>query len=434
MIPAKLTMIIAAELALLFAVICVVLIFKNRALKKVISGLQERMGEIVEALKVARAAKANSENNVGSTLKDYLSDQLTATKIYHSSLKSPQDIVLDIDPKAPLENRTAALRHAVLAAELEATTNTPKNETNWGKLSNKYDQIFGFYQDYAESGVELDTTGTTNTQEETDKLSEELTLAKKRINNLERFKQLYFELENSLEECKSEAEKHYNQLKELGQDSSDPQAFEQSLNAYHNSYEKVIDVIESGIESQVDEKLSEEVSGEIRHLRSVAADQHKIITNLQSRLRSQTTAEEKEAVVAEIQSELERQIRFVKESETCIHLMEEELNNANREINQLQLKLKKIPQIKQEFTDIRDQNDTLRDQVFSLKTANRRLTQVVKKQSSQPPEKAASSEDKNSEKEDIEEENEKLLQQISNMRTEYADLEEKFLDLKMQKT
>lgn len=432
MISANLAMIIAAELVILLVVICAIMAFKNRSLKRIIAKLQERLGQLVNELKAARASKAVISEAPSKTYNDYLSDMLETTQAHHASLNSSQDIVLDIDPQAPLENRTAALRNAVLLAEIEGSASNANNKTNWQKLNEKYEQIFNFYDDYANaSNPELDTP---NNNEELDKLTEELSTAKKRINNLERFKQLYFELESKLEDCKQEADKYYNELKALGADGvPDSKAFEQTLDSYHASYDAFTDLLGENLTAQEADTLSEDVGGEIRHLRSVAADQHRIITDLQKKLRNRDTNEDKETVIGEIQNELERQIRFVKESETCIHLMEEELNNANREISQLQAKIKKIPQIKSEYADVRDQNDSLRDQLFSLKTANRRLTQTVEKLSNQSTKPSVTpSQSPSSPSEVDNDENKRLKSELADLQEQYANLEEKFLDLKMQ--
>lgn len=71
---------------------------------------------------------------------------------------------------------------------------------------------------------------------------------------------------------------------------------------------------------------------EIAKLHNIAADQYRTIHELQQKLMSAITAEQKELAIQAIQQQLERQIRFVHESETCIQLLEDELTKAHAEI------------------------------------------------------------------------------------------------------
>lgn len=416
MLTSNVAILAAAEIALLFFVISVVLMLKNRALRKLVSKLQARLEQIVEDLKVARAQKKAPEpKQEAVTFATHIEKQLGFTKEYHNAQKPGQDIVLDIDPKIPLPRRAAALRHAILLAEKESTATTPNNLPNWDALNKRYQAIFSFQGDYATT--QDDGAG----QEEIDALTKELTTAKKRINNLEKFKQLYTDLEATLKDCKDTAQTHFNKLSEMASEVSDTEAFENSLAAYHSSYDAITSMIETGIDVPASKREGADSSGEIRHLRAVAADQHKIITGLQQKLRNMSTEEEKAEVVEELQEELNRQIRFAQESETCIQLMEDELHNANKEIEQLMTKLGKIGELKMELIETRDQNDKMRDQVFKLKTDNTKLRQKLDNAAKKAPANPVNSEDSAA-----------LKKELTDLQAMYADLEEKFLDLKLQ--
>lgn len=129
--------------------------------------------------------------------------------------------------------------------------------------------------------------------------------------------------------------------------------------------------------------------------------------------------EERAEVVEELQVELNRQIRFAQESETCIQLMEDELQNANKEIEQLTSKLGKVGELKMELIETRAQNEQMRDQLFKLKTDNRKLRQKADEMAKRPAEKSG-------------EDSTALKKELADLQAMYADLEEKFLDLKLQ--
>lgn len=415
MLSSNVAILAAAEVALLFLIISVVLIFKNRALQKLVNNLQKRLEQLVQDLKVARAAKKAPEKPPEPiTLASHIESQLKHTLEYHKEQTPTQDIALDIDPAIPLPRRAAALRHAVLLAEKESTANNPNNLPNWDSLNTRYAKIFDFYEEYS---APQEPAPSADSSEEIEALNTELTAAKKRINNLERFKQLYLDLENNLQDCKETAQRHYDDLSAMASQVEDSDAFEATLNAYHSSYDTITTMIENGVEEGEVARNTKDSSGEIRHLRAVAADQHKIITGLQEKLKNMSSEEERAEVVEELQEELNRQVRFVQESETCIQLMEDELQNANKELEQLQAKMGKVVELKTEIKDTRDQNQTLRADVAKLKADNQKLKKFIEQNNAQP----AKPEDSSA-----------LKKELADLQSMYADLEEKFLDLKLQ--
>lgn len=408
----SLYLIAAAEIAGLLLLVCVFLVFQNRSLRRVVRKLQERMEQLVQDLKLARAARREKPQESGPSYKQMLDKQLEQIRDHHQSLGNEQDIVLDIDPETPLPRRVAALRYAILLTEKEAASANPHASANWKMLERKYEQLFRFNQDY--SGKDSSAEG------ELDALREELTAAKKRINNLERFKALYFDLEEKWQDSKHEAKSHFDSLTQLTASADNADEIEAALHAYHNSYGDLGRMIEAGVDGAtiISGTQKDETAGELRHLRAVAADQHKIITELQRKLREASTAEAREEVVTELQGQLQKQIRFVQESETCIQLLEDELTNANKELEQLRGRLNQLPQVKTELKLLRDQNDDYELQMYALKSENRRLTSKMQQLASAPPP------DDN--------ENRQLKKALMEMESRYAELEEKFLDLKLQ--
>ena len=201
----------------------------------------------------------------------------------------------------------------------------------------------------------------------------------------------------------------------------DRDAFETALQSYHSAYNDVNALIENGIETPDADLLGmidEKSAGELKHLRSVAAEQHKIITQLQAKLENAKTDEDRNILVDGLKDELNKQQRFVQESETCIQLMEEELHTANKEITQLKDRLRTLPNIKTQLQEAKSQRDQYELKVYALTSENRKLQKKLK-------------EDKGTVTADSGE-SKKLKRELMDLEAKYASLEEKYLDLKIQ--
>lgn len=410
----NLILIFAAEVIALSLFAIAILVLKNRKLKNLISKMQKRLDEMVKQLRQKRPAPTEpapqpATNAPSESYQDHLDTQLELTKDYHYDLGSRQDISLDLDPDSPLQRRTAALRNAFLVAEKASVVED--QPVDWDLLATKYQQILAYNEDYAPQ-VEQST-------EDLTLLEEELEQAKKRINNLERFKTLYFELEEKWESAKSKANEHYAELKNLASSSDQSEGLESLIENYHLSYQSIDTIIEQGLSTDIEVgPASATHIAEIQKLRDVAADQHRIITELQEKLASAHSIEEKSEVVEGLQTELQKQARFLQESETCIKLMEDELNHANDQIDMLKSRAVMVPQLKAALKELQSNADR-RDQIVdSLKTENRRLAKKLQLAQEAPPESN--------------DEARKLRAELTNLQSKYNDLEEKFLNLKLK--
>ena len=74
-------------------------------------------------------------------------------------------------------------------------------------------------------------------------------------------------------------------------------------------------------------------------MRDLTSDQHNLINQLQQRLRDAQTPEEKTELISDLSKQLEQQKRYLKESESCIELMDNELDQANDKVRSLAAKL-----------------------------------------------------------------------------------------------
>jgi len=402
-----------AEVTLLLLVICAVLILQNRSLRQTLHKLKERVAKVMSDLHKARASSAQAAGQGGTNYREFVDSQLKMAIQHHKSLGSNQDIALDLEPGTPLPQRAAALRYALLIAEKEAFNKRDgKQEPDWDLLRQRYSQIFDYHTDFA--GV----AGSGASAEELAMIKHELDNAKKRAKNLEKFKELYLTLEEKWEESSAEAKTHFDTLSMLAAQLDNPNEFEAVLDKYNTVYADISELIGRGADEAAERTGADGSSDEVKRLREVATEQHKIISTLQKQLTEATTEQEKNEVVIGLQGELHKQIRFVQESETCIQLLEDELHTANKEIEQLKTRALKVQNLKAEMLELRKSNDELDLKVQTLGVENRKLQKRLQEIGSSPKVDAG--------------ESLRLRKELAEMEARYNDLEEKFLDLKLQ--
>lgn len=407
-----LILILSAEALIVCLFITGLLLLKNRRLRKLVAQLQARLIKLSERCKNLVTPTAPPPAPAPEVpYQERLDQQLEATKEYHFSLGSRQDIALDLDPDAPLARRTAAIRHAFLIAEKEATAT---DELNWNLLGSRYQQLLSFHEDYsAEPSAVL--------EQRVEQALDDLQLAKKRVANLERFKAMYFELEERWEKCRGKADERYTELQAMAAETAQPKDFHDLLEAYHSSYSDIDAIIEAGKNEPQEVSLgipADSQLHELRRLRSVTAEQHRIISELQNRLSSGSSLEEQTTVMESLQGELSKQARFLQESETCIRLMEDELANANRELEQIRNRASQAANLRVQVQELEETVATNDQIIGSLQQENRRLTKKLKVAQEAPPADSA--------------ETRALRKEVSSLQSRYNDLEEKFLNLKLK--
>jgi len=420
----NLAFIITVEVAGVLLIVCAILIYLNISQRKLIKKLQARMTELIEELQLARQTPpppAPPPQRPAKAYLAYVDEQIELSKEHHLTLDSEQDIALDLAPDVALPKRAAALRYAVFLAEKEALMAADGTDDDaafdWTQIHNKYHQIFDFYDDYS------DSPDTNDDAQIIAAMTQELLNAKKRINNLEKFKALYFDLEEQWEESKKDAQTLYSNLSSMADGSYDKQAYAEALKSYQTSYNNIDQIILQGVNDPnavIDpSKLSDiETTGELRHLKMVTADQHKIITDLQVKLKEASTDEMRGQVIGSLKEELNKQKRFLQESDTCIQVMEEELNNAHIELDQLKSRLKALPSIKTQMLDLRKQKDEYELKVYTLTSENRKMMKKINDDAlvtaADPAELA------------------QVKRKLTQLETKHAHLEGKYLDLKMR--
>jgi len=403
-------LILVAEILVVSIIVGAVVFFRNRKLLRLVNKLQERIRELSAQRKDIRQTPSVAQPE--ESYNDKLNQQIEVTRDFHHSLGTRQDIALDLDPDSPLPRRTAALRHAFLIAEKEATAHSAT--VNWDLLASRYRQLLAFHEDYQ-------TPSDSDREEETRQLNDELVQARKRINNLERFKSMYLELEERWDKCKDKATEHYIELKTLAEKAEDTEGFSILLDKYHSTYNDIGILIQQGYNETITAAMANSPENhlqEIKRLRDVAADQHKIITQLQTQLLSANSKEEKVRVVEHLQTELHKQSRFLQESETCIKLMEDELATSKAEVKYLLERLEQMQRLRDELSQLHETANLHEQVVDTLKQENRRLAKKLKLVQESPPEDN--------------QEVRTLRKELTALQGKYNDLEEKFLNLKLK--
>ena len=436
--PDVMIFLIAGEAILLLFAVCIFLVLRNRILKRLIDRLKKRLKELMDSLKktpekniaepeplAPEPLELEDTATISDDKKTYLEwveDQINNTITFHKQLESTQDITQDITPSNALPNRTAALRNAILFAEKETLTQNTDEKPDWTILQRHYQHIFDSQKDPQDE----DDDNKAINKAKNDAIKDELANARKRIDNLEKFKQLYFELEDKWQDCKSEAQKHFTELSQMADCADDTLAFEESLKRYHDAYNTISPLIESGLDDALASPLQEDMStkfdrsAEIRRLKQVAVEQHQLIHELQQKLYENNAHENSDSIVSDLEEQLTKQERFLSEAETCVQLMEDELGVANTELNSLRPKIAGLLHIKAELLQTRKERDEFEFKLSALDTENRKLRKKVQESSGSSKDDAI--------------ESIKLRKTLTMMESKYNDLEEKFLDLKLQKS
>lgn len=409
---------VAAEIIIVLLVCTVIFFVHSRKLKSLVRRQQEKLLALLESQpKPVEAASAPTQN-----YKNYLNEELDATSTQFAVFSPDQDIALELPADSPLLQRILALRYAFLRAEELGTTEDRGTTEYWNIFQQALEPLLTSPQ------------GDANPE-----LASELETAKKRIENLEKFKRLFFDMEKQWASAQANAQNYYAQLLALSEGVEDRAAFNNVLENYHGVYDSIQQNITQIIQNpdsfnqhktinitRQDPRAAEEIV----KLRNVAADQHRIINDLQRKLTSAATAEEKELVIQELQQQLQRQIRFVTESETCIQLLEDELAKAHEEISIQERSLDETSALSEENQKIKNalhnftlESKDLINSIHKLEDENDSLKQNIRSTPAatmlQPPTGEATHEVK------------KIQSELSDLRKQYAELEERYLELKL---
>lgn len=413
-----LILVIAIEIyaALLIAAFFLVMYaFKQ---KKLIRRQQDKLRELIKTINTSSAPTSAP----AKTYKQQIYEQLEITQDRFALIAPRQEIANFPPTGQPTTQRIVALRYAFLRAEELGTTEVQGSEGYWNILREALEPLLQL------ASIEQADTPTSENDEE-------LEMYKKRVENLEKFKKLFFDLEKRWNEAQANAQGYYNELYAMADGVADREQYEFLLGQYSNSYNDInhyIQTTNSALTGQPQENKTINIirqdpraAEEIMKLRNVAADQYRIISNLQRQLETAESAEEKEQVIKDLEQQLQRQIRFVQESDTCVQLLEEELNKANEQLAEQvrlldkdQLLEEENQRIKETLESFTQESKELLGNLEDLEKENDQLKSDLEQTSETAEHNPASLQ--------------KIQDEFAELRKQYTELEEKYLELKFK--
>lgn len=335
----------AAEVIFILLLACIVLLFHTKNLKSALATLQSRLTAALSDLKALKEAQPTQESTGTMGYAEQLDAKLSETQAYHREQGGQDTILNDLTAEDTPALKTAALRYHFLSSEKTAAA----SEADWQALEAHYERL----------AVRPELP---NAPEDAGSLS-----YNEQREEIERFKRLFTTMESQWQHAKSRAEQYYQQLLSLIGDSQDPKFLELKSMAEAQ--------LEDFEETAATESPTAE-SSDLASLKAINAQQQQEIAVLQSRLQSAASDEERAALIADLERQLAQQLKFMKESETCIDLLEKELRSAAEKCNQLERKLKNAQANADSPSETRDKQALVK-KVRQLESENEQLVHLA---------------------------------------------------------
>lgn len=453
---------IGFEMAIVLLIASVIFLIHIRSLRRLIKALEDKVLAQRESLRAARtdrdALRVLLEDNQSGSVSyaDALQEQLDTTRNRHLSLSPDRDIVLDIASDAPIERQALALRHAFLIAERESVLAADGEGTDWGILVAKLSQIIQFYQQPPEALAAADVLDEFEVESGPSGLEEEIEQQKRHIANLEKFRHLYFDVERKWREARAEAQGYHQELLAMGKSMGGGVEFDTLMQQYSDAYGGLGELLEGGGAAADDSSGGERISvgktvienqEEVLRLRNMAVDQHKLIQELKRKLSDTDSLDQQEHLIEEMHAQLERNQRFLKESDACIQQLEAEVGGLQAE----NAKLKNRSQAAAPASaasaatkEMEEEMELLRDLVTSFTEQSRDMLGTISvleedNRRLMAQGNSGNSEGGNSQGGNNDEEVKVLTgklaqaqQELLNLKAQHVELEERYLELKMQ--
>src|SRR5690606_9753545 len=235
-------------------------------------------------------------------------------------------------------------------------------------------------------------------------------------------------------EAQANAQGYYSELYAMADGVADREQYEMLLDQYRNSYNDITHYINSTnsvlsgapVENKTINIIRQDprAADEIMKLRNVEADQYLVINNLQRQLEIAVTAEEKEQAIKDLEQQLQRQIRFVQESDTCIQLLEEELNKAHEQIAERAKLLGRDVELEEE-------NQRIKETLHSFTQESKHLLEDIE-HLEQENDQLKMNQEQHPAAEQSPANLQKVQDELTDLRKQYTELEEKYLELKFK--
>lgn len=224
-----------------------------------------------------------------------------------------------------------------IIAELSALENSNDPETTWTKIKKELTPLFKNYLEPILSEKQAQVSG--------DSFVEQLENANQRIENLEKFKHLYFDLQEKLSKSVAEIEALNEKLLIIADGSDNFEEITKIVENNRAHYLEMGQIIgmdkEQHHESVADtmdysDAIINERKDEIKRLKHKIAQQFENIWKLQNSL----SDSDEQPPVEELSASIETISRNLKDAEMCIETMDMEIQTLTSEISNLRNQLK----------------------------------------------------------------------------------------------
>lgn len=253
----------------------------------------------------------------------------------------PEENETEADNKPSVEKFVFIAGFQTMTAQLSALENSNDPETAWAKIQNELTPLF-----YNYLAPVLAASATLAAESDDESLKAQLENANKRIDNLQQFKQLYFDLQSKLSNSVAEIEALNQQISDALQGSDDFDAIKLITEKNKTHYLEMGQMIgmdqaqhHESVAGSMDysEAIINERKDEIKRLKHKIAQQFEDIWTLQNNM-SSSTGSPPEA--EELSAGIETISRNLKDAEMCIETMDMEIQTLTSEITNLKNQLK----------------------------------------------------------------------------------------------
>jgi chromosome segregation ATPase len=358
------TLLIVAEAG---AILVVVLIITFMSQNKT----QKKLKEVKEQNKKFKHALADAKN----ALLTFFKVEISETRKRHKTQNKTKDMQLSLDTN--LSTQTTALRHAYLSAEKKAFSRAKKNkQKQWNMLDQNLHDILATL-----------TAGTQNSTE----LKQKNDLLTSQKNNLQQYKELFFDLQKKGQEAVSASEKIQSNIFSLISENEENEELTDLLKDYQSAFNDLFKSIEHSEQSGEDEEGNYQLGDEIREqfskLKTIAKKQKDRISSLKSNIKSLKQRlkelEEDANATPEALNYLREEMRLLgeelehmelmhRDAEMCVQILEsdndslqEKLHTSETQTTQLENKTnqqqRKLTELEKEITELKSKIENMQE-------------------------------------------------------------------------
>lgn len=323
------------EFALILIGVLSTVIFVVLKDRKQLREYSEHLKDIIKTLKQKLKNAQEQEGNervleLLNALIDHVREQYQSQ--YGNEIASSEDDLPSVDKFILISG------YQTMLAELTALENSNEAEVAWEKIRNELTPLI---QNYLQPALAAQTATGGD-----DNLAAQLENAEKRIENLEKFKQLYFDLQNKMTRSVEEIE-HLNaqmaQLTEGSANHAEIMAIIEKNKTHYIEMGQMIGMDKEQHHESVAEKMDysdeliNERKDEIKRLKSQISKQFEEIWKLQNDLSSQG---DDGASPEQLNAGIDTFARQLKDAELCIETMDMEIQTLTSELSNLKNQLK----------------------------------------------------------------------------------------------